>query len=117
VKCNCGRSSLNHYSGLIFLEFNQPKKAWEIFAEVEKMKSNIAVPKRTVIEIVNCQAEAALVQRDMELTCTHVQVGVAGALQLKSEKRFNDTFSIYNQMRLIWPREQKVKELGELFYR
>jgi DNA-binding SARP family transcriptional activator len=114
---DCGRSSLNHYSGLIFLEFNQPKKAWAIFAEVEKMKSNIAVPERTVIEIVNCQAEAALVQRDMELACTHVQVGIAGAVKLKSEKRFNDTCSIYNQMRLIWPREQKVKELGELFYR
>src|SRR5262249_5344126 len=44
---DCGLSSLNHYGGLISLEFNQPKKAWEIFAGVEKLRSKTVVPERT----------------------------------------------------------------------
>lgn len=114
---DCGISSLNHYGGLIYLQFNQPKEAWKIFAGVERLKTKIVVPERTIIEIVNCQAEAAVVQRDLELACAHVQAGVAGAVKLKSEKRFNDTLSVYKQMRLIWPHEQPVKALAELFYR
>lgn len=92
-------------------------EALETFAGVERLKTKVAVPERTTIEIVNCRAEAALVKRDMELACSLVQAGVAGALKLKSEKRFDDTLSIYRHMRLIWPHEQPVKALAELFYR
>lgn len=117
IYADCGLSSLNHYGGLIALEFNQPKKAWEIFAGVEKLKSKTVVPERTIIEIINCQAEAAIAQKEMELASNHVQVGVAGALRLQSEKRFHDTYAVYQRMRKVWPREQKVKQLEDLFRR
>ncbi|HEX7736994.1 MAG TPA: helix-turn-helix transcriptional regulator [Ktedonobacteraceae bacterium] len=114
---DCGPSSLNHYGGLIYMELDQPQKAWETFAEVEKLKQRIVIPERTIIEIVNCQAEAAVAQRNLELANSHIQAGVAGALKLKSERRFADTFSVYKNMRLIWPHEPQVKALGELFLR
>jgi hypothetical protein len=98
------------------LRFGHPKKAWKTFAGVEELKSKIAIPERTLIEIVNCQAEAAVAQKDMELACAHVQTGVAGALKLKSKKRFHDTYSIYKQMRATWPHEREVMDLEELFY-
>jgi tetratricopeptide (TPR) repeat protein len=113
---DCGLSSLNHYQGLIYNKFGHPKKAWETFADVEKLKSKVVVPERTIIEIINCQAEAAVAQKDMKLACAHVQTGIAGARRLKSEKRFHDTYSIYKQMRRIWPHEQGVKQLEELFH-
>jgi tetratricopeptide (TPR) repeat protein len=114
---DCGPSSLNHYGGLIYMELDQPQKAWEMFAEVEQLKQRIVIPERTVIEIVNCQAEAAVAQRNLEQASAHIQVGVAGALKLKSERRFTDTFAVYKNMRLVWPHEPQVKALGELFQR
>lgn len=114
---DCGPSSLNHYGGLIYMELDQPQKAWEMFADVEKLKQRIVIPERTIVEIVNCQAEAAIAQRNLELASSHIQAGVAGALKLKSEKRFADTFAVYRNMRLIWPHEPQVKALGELFLR
>jgi DNA-binding SARP family transcriptional activator len=113
---DCGRSSLNHYGGLMYLEFDQPERAWEIFSEVEELKSKIVVPERTLIEIVNCQAEAAVAQQNMELACIHIQAGVAGALRLNSAKRFHDTFSVYQKMCSLWSHEQKVKQLEGLFH-
>ncbi len=112
---DCGPSSLNHYGGLIHLEFDEPRKAWETFAGAETL--TIVVPKRTIIEINNCQAEAAIADRNLELACHHVHVGVAGAHELKSEKRFEDAFGIYRQMRLVWPHESQVKALADLFHR
>jgi tetratricopeptide (TPR) repeat protein len=114
---DCGLSSLNHYGGLIALEFNQPKKAWETFAEVKKLKSTTVVPERTIIEIINCQAEAAVARKELELASEHVQAGIAGALRLQSEKRFHDTYIVYQHMRTVWPYERKVKLLEGLFHR
>lgn len=114
---DCGLSSIYHYEGLMYLEFNQPERAWKTFAQVEELKSKIVVPERTIIEIVNCQAESAVAERDMEKACAYIQTGVAGALRLKSEKRFNDTFTIYKQMRQVWPMERRVQSLAELFQR
>jgi transcriptional regulator with XRE-family HTH domain len=113
---DCGLSSLNHYGGLIALEFNQPKKAWEIFAGVEKLKSKTAIPERTIIEIINCQAEAAIARKELELATDQVQAGIAGALRLQSEKRFHDTYAVYQHMCTTWPHEQKVKQLEDLFH-
>lgn len=70
-----------------------------------------------MIEILNCQAEAAVAQKDLDLAYAHVQAGVDGALKLKSEMRFNDTYSVYKQMKLVWPGEPKVRELADLFQR
>lgn len=117
IYADCGPSSLNHYGGLIYMELDHPQKAWETFAEVEKLKQRIVIPERTIIEIVNCQAEAAVAQRNLELASSHIQAGVAGALKLKSERRFADTFAVYKNMRLVWPHEPQVKALGELFQR
>ncbi len=114
---DCGRSSLNHYGGLIHLEFGEAQKAWRTFAGVEVLASKTVVPERTLIEIVNCQAEAAVDQRDMEMAYAHVQAGLAGALKLNSEKRFYDTRSVYRKMCVVWPHEPKVKQLEELFHR
>jgi tetratricopeptide (TPR) repeat protein len=114
---DCGPSSLNHYGGLIYLELGQPQKAWETFAGVETLKQKIVIPERTVIEIVNCQAEAAVVQRNLELASAHIRAGVEGALRLKSERRFSETLAVYKEMKLIWPHEPQVKALAELFQR
>lgn len=114
---DCGPSSLNHYGGLIYLDLGQPQKAWETFAGIEALKHQIVIPERTILEIENCQAEAAVAQRDLELASSHIQSGVAGAQRLNSERRFADVFAVYKEMRLVWPHEPQVKALADLFQR
>ncbi len=116
IYADCGKSSLNHYGGLMYLAFGQAKQAWEIFEEVVQMQQEIMIPERTVIEIVNCKAEAAIAQKNLDLACTHLQEGVQGAIRLQSEKRFHDSLSLYKQAHSLWPHERSLLELEELFH-
>ena len=110
---DCGPSSFNHYGGLICMEEDEPSKAWERFAGISQLR--ITIPERTIIEIINCQAEAAIAERNMELATSHIKDGIAGAVKLKSDKRRNDTYSAYKKMRAVWPHEKQVRELAGLF--
>jgi tetratricopeptide (TPR) repeat protein len=116
IYADCGKSSLNHYGGLMYLAFGQAKKAWEIFEEVVQMQQEVSIPERTIIEIVNCKAEAAIVQKNLDLACAHLREGVQGAIRLQSEKRFHDSLSLYKQARAFWPEERSLLELEELFH-
>ncbi|MEO8970227.1 MAG: bacterial transcriptional activator domain-containing protein [Ktedonobacteraceae bacterium] len=116
VYADCGKSSLNHYAGLMYLEFGQPEKAWEVFQEVVQLQQQTSIPERTIIEIVNCKVEAAIAQKKLELACIHLQEGIQGAIKLKSEMRFHDSVRLYQKARAIWPHEQTLGELEELFH-
>ncbi len=113
---DCGKSSLNHYGGLMYLEFGQPEKAWEVFHEVVQLQQQTNIPERTAIEIVNCKAEAALAQKNLDRVCIHLQEGVQGARRLKSEMRFHDSAALYQRAQAIWPHEPALRELEGLFY-
>jgi tetratricopeptide (TPR) repeat protein len=113
---DCGKSSLNHYGGLMYLAFGQPEKAWEVFQEVVQLQQQTVIPERTVIEIVNCKAEAAIAQKDLDRACAHLQEGVQGAVKLKSEKRFHDSVELYRKAQIIWPHEPALQVLEELFH-
>jgi tetratricopeptide (TPR) repeat protein len=113
---DCGKSSLNHYGGLMHLEFGQPEKAWELFQQVVQLQQQTVIPERTVIEIVNCKVEAAIAQKDLDRACAHLQEGIQGATRLKSEMRFHDSTKLYQKAQAVWPHEPALRNLGELFH-
>jgi tetratricopeptide (TPR) repeat protein len=113
---DCGKSSLNHYGGLIYLVFGQAEKAWEVFQGVVQLQQHTVIPERTVIEIVNCKAEAAMAQKNLDRACAHLQEGVQGAIRLKSKMRFHDSAELYQKAQVIWPHEPALRELEELFH-
>jgi transcriptional regulator with XRE-family HTH domain len=117
VSADCGTFSLYHHVGLIHMEFNQLEKARDTFAQVEDLSSKGVMPERERMEIINCQAEASLALRDLQSTRDLVEAGIVGAKELQSEKCYNDTLTLYRQMRLLWPDEQQVKDLADLFRR
>ena len=47
----------------MYLAFGQADKAWNTFEQVVQMQQQIVIPERTIIEIVNCKAEAAIAQK------------------------------------------------------
>lgn len=115
VYADARRASLNHYGGLIHLAFDRPQQAWETFAAVAPHPSAGGVPERTVIQIVNCQTEAALAFGDLELASTHLETAASAARDLGSPKRLRDSAKLYAQLRSRWPTDHRVKRLEPLF--
>lgn len=112
---DCNRSSLYHYGGLIRMAFGQAKEAWAIFGTTMHDERIALVPERTVIEIVNCQAAAAIAQGDLALACDHVEFGVRGAVRLQSAKRLADSATLLERVVSRWPSEPRVTQLASLF--
>ncbi len=114
VYADARRASLDHYGGLIHLAFDRPQQAWETFASAIPDPAT-GVPERTVIQIVNCQAEAAIALRDVELASVHLEAAVSAARNLGSLKRVNDSSKLFSQLRSRWPTDRRVKRLESLF--
>jgi transcriptional regulator with XRE-family HTH domain len=112
---DCNRSSLYHYGGLIRLAFGQATEAWTTFETTMHDECIPLVPERTVIEIVNCQAAAAIVKGELALACDHVEFGVRGAVRLQSAKRLADSAALYQRLVDRWPGEPRVKQLASVF--
>jgi len=108
------RASLNHYEGLMHLLFDRPAEAWETFGKALNDPSATEIPERTVIELINCQAEAAIALGDVELAASHVEASVRGAWRLRSHKRLQDGALLYDQLRARWPSDVRVKRLEEI---
>lgn len=113
---DCNRSSLYHYGGLIRLAFNQAKEAWTTLDAAMHDKQIAVVPERTVIEIVNCQASAAIEQGDLELACEHVEIGHRGGLKLQSATRLAESTALYQRIAKRWPDEPRVGQLAEMIH-
>jgi DNA-binding SARP family transcriptional activator len=117
-----GTSSFFMWEGVTLLELArhglaQPKEAWDAFVQVEGPHPRIIVSERSRIEIVNHQAETALVLEDLNTFCEYLQRGIEGARRLGSARRQQEAIENYWQARKQWPHEQRVKDLAELFIR
>jgi hypothetical protein len=115
IYADARRASLNHYGGLIHLALDRPLQAWETFAAAAPVEPSNGVPERTAIQIINCQAEAALALRDLDLATTHLEAAGMAGRDLGSPKRFRDTAKLYGQLRTGWPSDPRVKRLESLF--
>jgi len=103
------------YEGITRLTLNQPEAAWNVLSRIETLQSEVVVPERIRLEIVNQQAEVALALKDQERFTASLKEGITGAQTIQSEKRHQEARDIYWQAQVLWPREARVQELGELF--
>ncbi len=99
--------------GILRYQIGEPKKALTAFKRIEQ--PNSVVPERIRIEIVNQHAKAAILSGDLEQGSTYVEAGVTGAKALGSQRRYNEAYSNFKQMSLLWPHERQVKALADLF--
>ena len=117
-----GPSSFFMWEGVTLLELArhdlaQPQEAWNVFAQVEHADSRFIMSERSRIEIINRQAETALVLDDLDTFCGYLQRGIEGAKRLGSARRQQEAIENYWQARQQWPHETRVKDLAELFIR
>lgn len=112
----CGHGTLSLYHGIIYLELGQPTDAWKGFEKYKSSPSNGTVPERIRLEIVNHQGRAAILSKDMDKYVLCLEDGIAGAIALKSKKRFDEANTIFHQeVPISWLREAPIKQIMERY--
>src|SRR5260370_3142699 len=101
------------YEGLIYLNLNQPGKAWKALAEIDEATPALIIPDR--VELTVRQARASVALGNLDQSEDYLQSAVASAKALGSQLRRSESYDIYQQMQKKWPNEQRVKELADLF--
>ena len=115
-----GGSNLFLWEGMTRLELarrglSPSQEAWDAFAPIENISSNMLTSERIRIEIINYQTTTAIIMQDLDLFYPYLQKGIEGAERLGSARRREEAASNYWQARKLWPHEQRIKEMAELF--
>ena len=75
----------------------QASKAWNIFDRYLQDSSNNVAPERFRLELINHQGQAAILLGDLSKYVFCLESGLAGAIVLGSQKRFDEAYSIFLQ--------------------
>jgi DNA-binding SARP family transcriptional activator len=115
-----GGSNLFLWEGMTRLELarrglSPSQEAWDAFAPVENISSNMLTSERIRIEIINYQTTTAIIMQDLDLFYPYLQKGIEGAERLGSARRRQEAASNYWQARKLWPHEKRIREMAELF--
>jgi transcriptional regulator with XRE-family HTH domain len=111
VFADASRGTLALWESLTYMELGQPGEAAATLMLV-RQKPTLLLPERVRIELVNHEAQATIAQRRLDESVEFVRTGVTGALKLESQKRYSEAYDNYQVMRLLWPRERRVKDLA-----
>ncbi|HLZ62216.1 MAG TPA: helix-turn-helix transcriptional regulator [Ktedonosporobacter sp.] len=112
-------AQLMRNEGLVYYHQGLYKEALDVYAkviDVNDLTPKVAMPARTHIELLHHQMMAALKspQRDMEQVTTLWTAEMQGAIDLRSQQRFEDASMAYEVMGGIWPAEPRIQALREL---
>ncbi len=102
------------WEGITRSRLGQTQQALDIFNRIEQ--PDFTASERLRIEIINQQAKTAILSGDVEQGAAYVETGLTGAKVLGSQRRYSEAYENFQQMRLLWPQEQRVMALGELFH-
>jgi transcriptional regulator with XRE-family HTH domain len=107
------RSSLLGYEGIMYLNLDYPKRAWENFAQMDKKLPKSLVPDR--IELTVRQAMTSYKLGDRDMSCDYVETAVRFSLMAGNQLRYDEAYDIYEKLLQKWRKENRVKELSSLF--
>jgi tetratricopeptide (TPR) repeat protein len=124
---DCGAPSLCLWDGLTYLARSRTqggnkrvaqglaRRAWEAFELCGGTRPATVISERNYLEILNHQAETAIVLDDLELFLAFFPQVAGKAKAFSSQRRHKEAIAIYWQARRYWPHEERIKELAELF--
>jgi hypothetical protein len=72
-----------------------------------------SVPERIRFEIINHQAATAVLRNDLEAFESYVRQAIEGVALLASKQRLREIKTAWLKATDFWPREPKLKALGE----
>jgi tetratricopeptide (TPR) repeat protein len=90
---------------------NYQGKAAEIFAGIGDITG--AVPERIRFEIINHQAETAVLRNDLDAFTVFIGHAIEGVALLESKQRLREVKTAWDKAVEIWPRERRLEALGD----
>lgn len=124
---DCGAPSLCLWDGLTHLALSKAqandkqaalrlaRRAWDALELCGGAHPPVVVSERNYLEILNHQAETAMLLDDLELFTTFFTQAVSRTKTLGSQRRRKEAITVYWQARQHWPHEERIKDLAELF--
>jgi tetratricopeptide (TPR) repeat protein/transcriptional regulator with XRE-family HTH domain len=105
--------SLCEFHGLMYLNLNQPKKAWEGYMRMDKILPDDLIPNR--VDLTARLATASFALGDLEQSCAYVARAAQVTRAAGNQLRFDEAYHTYQLMQARWGKEPRVQELSELF--
>ena len=124
---DCGAPSLCLWDGLTHLALSKAqanderaahrlaRRAWDALELCGGARPPVVISERNYLEILNHQAETAIVLDDLELFLAFFPQVATRARAFSSRRRRKEAIVVYWQARQHWPHEERIKELAELF--
>lgn len=107
--------TLANFQGLMYLQLEQPREAWQVFARVDRIIPQGLIPQR--VELLTRQAATSLELNELEQTCTYLESATVASTDLGSDLRYSENSETYLRAQAKWSQEKRVKALAELFCR
>ena len=117
LRAMCGYSTLVICSGLHHLDFGQPHEADKSFARIDGLQPKTSISERVRTDLLNCQVEVFAELKDMEQACHYLEVAGKASLAIGSERRFRESFTVFQQLQKMWKDEPMIRNLESLFIR
>ena len=124
---DCGAPSLCLWDGLTHLALSRAqadderaahrlaRRAWDALELCGGAHPLVVISERNHLEILNHQAETAILLDDLELFTAFFPQAVSRTKTLGSQRRRKEAIAVYWQARQHWPHEERIKDLAELF--
>jgi transcriptional regulator with XRE-family HTH domain len=112
---NASYTTVVLWDGLNHLELGQPHIAEKTLAQIEVLTPTKQIPERIRSELLNYQAKTYVAVAKMEQACTYLEAACHASLEIGSERRLRESFTVLEQIRGRWPNERKVQHLRALF--
>ncbi len=113
----CRYSTLIICDGLHHLHFGQPHEAAKIFARIDGLQPKVAMPERVRIGLLNCQVEVFTELKNMEQATHYLEAASKASIAIGSERRFQESFTVFQQLQKTWKDEPMIRNLESLFIR
>ncbi len=116
---DCALDTLYQWEAKMYLDLAQHdqqqdyyKSAWNVLEQSTKIH---AVSERCMIETVIYQTTAALGLHDLDAYASYLKEGASTALQIGSQRRYQEAFDLYQQAPAAWKQERRIQELTSFF--
>ena len=105
--------SLTALEGLMYMNLDQPQRAWGVFERIDTSLPQEMVPNR--VELLVRQAGASFALGDMEQSCVYTRRALSSASAAGNQLRRDEVCQIYERMQTKWGQQPEVQDLAEIF--
>jgi tetratricopeptide (TPR) repeat protein len=116
---DCALDTLYQWEAKMYLDLAQHdqrrdyyQSAWNILEQSIKIH---AVSERCTLETVIYQTTAALGLHDLDMYASYLKEGASTALQMGSQRRYQEAVDLYRQAPQNWKQERQMKRLAAFF--